>query len=300
LFVDGGKSLRDPAFEVPTMRRLLALVVGWGIVAVSPAADVAELVKKLKNKDVETRRAAAQALTESGAKDAVAPLTEALKDNDAFVRRYAAQALAAAGPEAKPAVANLGLMLMGEKERREGQFAAAVALAKIGAPSLPTLNLALRHPALDRAARKKVIDILAEMGPEAKEALPNLVDEFLARKPPPGRTPLMEEDKIELAAAMGKIAGADDKTVIAALETITKNEKINDNNRLKKAAADALKKITERKWDPDSSVRAGGEGEPTNPRSFDVQVWESSLYKNCTGSQRAARWRTGMVQWAAG
>jgi HEAT repeat protein len=229
------------------MCRLLALVVSLGIVGAAHAADVAELVKKLKDKDTETRRAAAQALKESGAKEAVGPLTEALKDNDAFVRRYVAQALAAAGPDAKPAVTNLGLMLMGDRERKEGQFAAAVALGKIGAPALPTLSLALRHPALDPAARKKVLEILASMGPEAKEALQNLVDEFLGTKPPPGRTPLVEEDKIELAAALGNIAGADDKPAIAALETITKNEKINDNNNLKKAAAAALKKIMDRK-----------------------------------------------------
>src|SRR5438874_3047971 len=104
------------------MRRLLALLLCSGIAVAAPA-DVTELVKKLKDKDVDVRRAAAQALGEAGAKDAIGALKDALKDNDAFVRRYSALALATTGPEAKPAVPFLGMMLMGDKERKEGQVA---------------------------------------------------------------------------------------------------------------------------------------------------------------------------------
>ena len=90
------------------MHRLLVLVLCSGIAAAAPAADVADLVKKLKDKDVDTRRAAAQALAEGGAKDAVAALKDALKDNDAFVRRYSAQALGTAGPDGSPAIFGCG------------------------------------------------------------------------------------------------------------------------------------------------------------------------------------------------
>jgi len=229
------------------MHRLLVLVLCSGIAAAAPAADVADLVKKLKDKDVDTRRAAAQALAEGGAKDAVAALKDALKDNDAFVRRYSAQALGTAGPDAKPAVPCLAVMRMSDKERKEGQVAAAIALGKIGSAGVPTRKLAIRHPILDPAARKKVIDVLAEMGPEAKDTLPTLVDEFLGKQPPMGRTPLTDDDKVDLMFALSKIAAADDKIVIAALETLTKNDKLDDNNRLKMAANEALKKIMERK-----------------------------------------------------
>ena len=76
-----------------------------------------------------------------------------IKDNDAFVRRYAAQALGTVGPDAKTAVPFLGFMVMGEKERKEGQVAAAVALGKIGSSAVGHFSLISNDTALPRGSR---------------------------------------------------------------------------------------------------------------------------------------------------
>src|SRR5437016_14455648 len=110
------------------MKKLLGVaLVFFGLTLTVRAADIDELATKLKDKDADNRRAAAQALAEAGAeaKSVVPALTAALKDSDLFVRRYAAQALGEIGPDAKSAVPPLAAILKDSKEKKEVQEAAA-------------------------------------------------------------------------------------------------------------------------------------------------------------------------------
>src|SRR5436309_7695832 len=104
------------------MKKLFAVAVAFFCLCVTAgAADIAELTQKLKDKDTDARRAAAQALAEMGAeaKPAVAALTAALKDSDLFVRRFSAQALGQIGADAKDAVPALSAILKDNKEKKE-------------------------------------------------------------------------------------------------------------------------------------------------------------------------------------
>ena len=88
-----------------------ALMALGGVVA--GQGDVSELIKQLKNKDVEVRRSAAYRLAHigPGAKAAVPALIGSLKDTKMSVRGQAAGALGAIGPDAKEAVpALIGLL----------------------------------------------------------------------------------------------------------------------------------------------------------------------------------------------
>src|SRR5216683_3262674 len=120
------------------MKRLFGFVVviACCFASAATAADVDELVKRLKDADNDVRRAAAKSLGEAGAdaKTAVGALSQALKDNDLFVRRFAAQALGMIGPDAKDSVPSLAVLLKDGKEKKEVQEAAATALGKIGKP----------------------------------------------------------------------------------------------------------------------------------------------------------------------
>jgi hypothetical protein len=50
-----------------------------------------------------------------------------------------------------------------------------------------------------------------------------------------------------VSQALGRLARSEDKAAVSALEAITKNAKLPNNNPLKRAATQALKQIQERK-----------------------------------------------------
>jgi HEAT repeat protein len=228
------------------MKRLLGFVAVLALAAAANAADVKELVKQLKSSDNDARRAAAKALAEAGteAKPAVEPLTKALKDDDLFVRRFAAQALGQIGPDAKAAVPGLAAVLKDKGEKKEVQEAAATALGKIGKPGVAALAAAVKDAKQEVMVRKAAATALGEIGPDARDALPALTD-TLAPKPVKGKNPPDISDiRAELVTALGKIAKADDKEVVDALQAVA-DEKSRSN--IKKLASDALKAIKERK-----------------------------------------------------
>jgi HEAT repeat protein len=193
------------------------------------------------------RRSAAKALAESGteAKQAVSALTQALKDKDLFVRRFAAQALGKVGPDAKAAVPELAALLKNNKEKKEVQEAAAKALGKIGKPGVAALGAAVKDAGLEVLVRKTAANALAELGPEAKDALADLTSALQPNKPVKGKMePPPADIRAEVITALGKIATANDKAVLDALQAVA-DEKINSN--VKKLASDTLKTVKERK-----------------------------------------------------
>jgi HEAT repeat protein len=228
------------------MKALLGLV---GIVlcaTVATATDADEWIKQLKDKDPEVRRGAAKSLGEAPGPDpkpAVEALTLALKDRDLFVRRFAAQSLGEIGPNAKAAAPALVATL--DDPKREVAEAAAAALGRLGSAAVEPLIKVVKEGNQDIAVRRKAVEALGNIGPDAKAALPVLTEALQLTpkkkgkdKPPDLRT--------EAATALGAIANADDQAVLDALTNLVNDKKLGDRN-LKKAAAEAIKSIQGRK-----------------------------------------------------
>ena len=158
------------------------------------AGDVKDLVAKLKSTDTDERRTAAKELADMGpdAKDATAALVTVLKsDKDTFVRRFAAQALGEI--EADPKVAVPALTAALKDDHKELLEAAVTSLVpcKMGEPAVPALISFLKNKSEvpDKVGKKapaptdptalvrtKAIEVLGNMGPKAKSAVPVLTD----------------------------------------------------------------------------------------------------------------------------
>jgi len=227
------------------MKKLLGIaLVFFGLTVAVHGADVEDLAKKLKDKDADNRRAAAQGLVEAGAeaKTVVPALIAALKDSDLFVRRYAAQALGEVGPDAKAAVPALSIIVKDAKEKKEVQEAAALALGKIGNAGLPALTAVLKNHDADPQVRRNAILGVTKQGTSGRAAIPALL-EILTEKDSKGKKapPSPDSLKIDVVAALGEIATSKDEDVIKALEAM--NGPKSKNKALSSATKDALKKI---------------------------------------------------------
>jgi HEAT repeat protein len=211
----------------------------------SAQGDVKDLVVKLKDKDSDVRRAAAKDLSELGAeaKAAVPALTTALGDKDVFVRRFSAEALGMIGPEAKSAIGKLSTLML--DERPEVQQSAVVAITKMGSAGVLALTNAVKDANKSLEVRRKAAKGLGDIGKEARGAVPALTD-VLTGKIKSGekaKKGMVNEDiKVEVAAALGKIATKSDTDAIAALKAITEAKQ--RNKALLQAAVVSLKQIT--------------------------------------------------------
>ncbi len=159
------------------------------------AIALPELREKLKDERPIVRWSAAGALAVLGpeARSAVPTLGEMLSDGDEYVRASAAFALGQIGPDAKAAVPHLiealkyKYVYYNPGYVRTGYLPETVlALAKIGRAAVPALIGALRTkgPGLlgNKALKKQSADVrcraamaLAEIGPDAEDAIPDLV-----------------------------------------------------------------------------------------------------------------------------
>lgn len=227
------------------MRQFLAIVGMVLTATAASAADVSDLIKQLKDKDIDVRRSAAKDLASAGpdAKAAVPALTAALKDGDLFVRRFAAQALGEIGKEAKSAAPSLNALLKEGKDKKEVLDAAAGALGKIGGSpdSVKALASTLKDTGADPGVRRQAAESLGKLGGDAKSAIPVLVDVLKPAKG--GAMPRGTDFRPEVATALGEIATPADKTAVDALKTLSEDRAIRRDRNLQKAIADALKKI---------------------------------------------------------
>src|SRR5262249_44722525 len=140
----GVDSTANPDQRAQTMKHVIGVWAAWlGAVALAPAADVAGLVKQLKDSKTEVRRSAAEELGKAAkdpAAEAPPALTAALKDSDLFVRALAAQALGAIGAAPKTAVPALTAALKTPREKTEVIEAVVAALGKMGTAAVPSLS----------------------------------------------------------------------------------------------------------------------------------------------------------------
>jgi HEAT repeat protein len=227
------------------MKHLLGLVGILLGVTVARGADVADLIKQLKDGDNDGRRAAAKALGEGGAgsKAAVPALIKALKDKDLFVRRFSAQALGDIGPDARSAVPALTAAL--NDPRKEVQTAAAVALGKLGPSGVETLIGIVKDDGKDAVTRRQAVESLGRLGADAHAAVPVLTA-LLKMNTGKSKKKMAPEDlRIDGATALGAIAKPDDKDALDTLRALTGSKTASRN--LKMAANAALRKIRDNK-----------------------------------------------------
>jgi HEAT repeat protein len=229
------------------MRWVLGVFLCLGVTA--QAADIDALVKQLKDKDADTRRAAAKELGEAGkdAQSATDALVKSLKDNDLFVRRFAAQALGDIEADPKVAAPALAAMLKDPKEKKEAQQAAAGSLGKMGSSGVTPLVTAIKDDSTDNDVRRKAIESAGKIGPDAKAAIPVLVAQ-LKMTGGTKKNPNKDGDfRVEAATSLGQIAKADDKEALEALRDLAGGKDLKKNKALSDAIKAAIKEIEMRK-----------------------------------------------------
>lgn len=226
-----------------TLLRLVAVALLVGVASPAYADSTKELLDKLKDKDATVRRNAADALGQNADKEAIPALIKALADEDLYVRRFAAQALGKIGPDAKDAVPGLSKLV--KDEHKQVAEAAAEALGKIGgAAAIKPLIEAVEDKAGSSMSRRRAIQSLGAMGPDAKPAVSALLGVVTA-KPTANKKDKKKANSDDLRTdairALGAI-GPDAKDAVPVLSDIVSAKKGKDKG-LKQAAADALKKI---------------------------------------------------------
>jgi HEAT repeat protein len=207
------------------------------------AAELTDLVKKLKSPDPDARRAAARELAEMGpeAKPAAPALIQSLRDKDTFVRRFSAQAIGAIGVDPKVGIPALVLAL--RDNRKEVQEAAAESLGAMGPNAVRPLLDVLKNDGMDSNVRRRAAMSLGKIGPAAKSAVPDLVAALQGggnnKKGSTGTASI----RIDLVNALGDIATADDKNAVSALQGIT----VRRDPAMTQAIRTAVRKIQARK-----------------------------------------------------
>jgi HEAT repeat protein len=138
-----------------------------------PAARIAlpQLIRATQDESAVVRRRAARAVgaiakTDDSADGIMDTMLAATEDEDPGVCLQALATLGDFGPHAVVALpALLAAVWTGDVRRRA---MAGVALARIGAPAVPSLIQSLAHPSAD--VRAKAAHILGKIGPDAAEA----------------------------------------------------------------------------------------------------------------------------------
>jgi HEAT repeat protein len=199
------------------------------------ASAVGDLSSLLTDKSAEVRAHASHALGEIGepAKPAAAALTALLKDDDETVRRQAVKALAAIKPGPQVMIP-LFMQLMDDPDEGVRQRALR-AVSDVGAGAVPGLIEALHH---ENTAYWACL-VLRDIGPEAKDAVPSLIELLKSPKP---------EIRREAALALGAMR-EEAAPALAALASLL------DDDQVQEAATLALGQIGRFPWTAESTIR---------------------------------------------
>lgn len=226
-----------------------AVVLLFGGVIV--ADDVLDLVKKLKSSDTDERRQAAAEIgkLKGEAKSAGPDIIAALrKETDKYVRKFLTQALGAIGADPKMAVPVLTLLL--REPSKDIIEAALGSLGKMGADGVtPLVDFLSDTPRGDMkkkggdkggsvlksdpdgAMRTRAASALGEIGPQAKAAVPVLVN-----------TLKNTTARIEAATALGKI-GPDAKEALKPLRDFMEDKNARRDKNFMQAVGTAVRQI---------------------------------------------------------
>ena len=215
----------------PRLRGIAARTLG-DIQGGRPRVVVQQLIPLLKDEFPLVRADAARALGKFGslAQPAVGDLVSLLTDVREETRIAAAHALGAIRPEGQSAVEGLGKAL--DDSAGSVTLEAADALGRIGAASVPVLVKRLESPQM----RAIAAGVLADIGPEAKGAVPDLIKALKSDD---------AEARQEVVLALAAI-GPDAKPAVADLMTLLKT----DGKVSRAAAAVALSEIGAREAIP--------------------------------------------------
>ena len=214
----------------------VALIKALGGIG-APADDATDvLLATLDSDHKPVLRAAIDALGKIGASEAVPALDAMLASDDAFDAGAAASALGGMGPAAKPAIPTLMVLLNKPDMDRYLQGQVAIALGRMQAgEALPRL-VELLTERVQLASDATLA--LAEFGPVAKAAVPNLITDVLAHQWPEPRL-----RAVNTLAAIGPDAAA----ALPSLRKITSTDR---DRMVRMAAATAIKTIQGRNENP--------------------------------------------------
>lgn len=220
------------------------------------AATVQDLIQQLGSSDRDTRREASLSLTTAGAgaKEAIPALLTAVEDPDKQVWANALTALANLGPAAADAAPALLEKLDGRKhpamrqrDLRQLGFRIAFVLTRIGPAAMPHLLGALKSD--DSVMRTVAAHALGDLGPAAKDAVPDLIANLDHREP------FVREEVVAALSAIGEPAA---KPLTDALQ--------NQNPKIREGAVTVLAAVPSKTATPalldllakeqDASVRA--------------------------------------------
>jgi len=229
------------------MRRILpsVFIIWLGMTLAMPGADVDALIKQAKSKDVDQRRNAFKELADAMAEaKAVLPtLLSGLQDEDRYVRRFAAQAIGKIdGLDSKKTMPAMLKIVNDKAEAKEVQEAIVAAMGKLGKTAIDPLTKLLKDKDKELTVRGKAADALAIIGPDARVALPTLLEVLNERA---GGKNAETNLKLEAIEALGKIAMSKDADAITALEGIEAMK--TKDKAMKAAVTSALKSIKGRK-----------------------------------------------------
>src|SRR5262249_49338463 len=153
------------------------------------------------------------------AKSAIKDLATLLNDDKEQVRKAAITALAGMVPASVPALTKALV-----KTPADVKEAAIAALGKAGSSGVPGLVSVIKDAKVDSSLGRRATAALPA-DDTARPALAALTDTMKARRAVGREGRQMRLDAI---AALGRLAKKDDKTVVAALEAITKDAKLRD------------------------------------------------------------------------
>jgi HEAT repeat protein/lysophospholipase L1-like esterase len=174
----GGRAARHAPALLPALGDTDAHTragAAWALGRMGPAARPAGpyLLASLRDQDPEARRRAADALSAVGLGAALVPaLVAIVEDERAPGRAEAARVVGALGTGARHAGPALARALDAAEPEVRREALAALRTLGPAAESVPALLRALHDPAL----RWRVPDVLGELGPAAREAVPALTE----------------------------------------------------------------------------------------------------------------------------
>ncbi len=226
------------------MRNSLILLVGlYLIVPASCRADESTDLKQLRadlksGEAVKKRKAVKQIIEMGSAAKSMAPdLINLLdRDRDVLVRRGAAEALGAVGGETKSTIAALARAM--NDNDLEVISVASISLSKLGKQAVPSLREGLADK--DNQVRRHAAEALAKIGPDAKDAVSDLLKAYEAEGT---KTKQRGNNSVKASyvEALGAI-GPDAKEAIPVFEAYLAEKKGQDRE-LRRVMTEAMRKI---------------------------------------------------------